>query len=149
MKELIVAGQLSSLAAIAQYIQALAIQANLSTSQHYQLRLAVDEISTNIILHGYQAVGLQGMLRLQAVMTAMVLTITIEDTGTAYDPHAMYQLSTTAVETPLTERPLGGLGIYLAFQGVDELNYERRCDRNYTRLVINRETFPESPHPAL
>jgi anti-sigma regulatory factor (Ser/Thr protein kinase) len=46
------------------------------------------------------------------------------------------------IEQSIEKRSIGGLGIYLAFQGVDNFKYERVGDRNRNIFVVNR-TEPE------
>ncbi|MEQ8963773.1 MAG: ATP-binding protein, partial [Coleofasciculus sp. C2-GNP5-27] len=60
LEPLTVSGTLDSLGAIAQYVLQAAQAANLDKKASYNLRLAVDEIATNIIIHGYEDVGLEG-----------------------------------------------------------------------------------------
>jgi anti-sigma regulatory factor (Ser/Thr protein kinase) len=38
----------------------------------------------------------------------------------------------------MAERPIGGLGIYLAVEGVDEFSYERDNNLNRLILVVNQ-----------
>ncbi|MGB0564226.1 MAG: ATP-binding protein [Spirulinaceae cyanobacterium] len=138
MSKLVVTGELTSLSAIADYIKQLAQQAGLDAQQSYNLRLAVDEVSTNIVQHGYSATDQPGWLAFDAILTAQQLTVILEDTGVVYDPQQLHQLELLQVDTPLEERPLGGLGVYLTMRGVDEFHYERIGDRNRTRFVVNR-----------
>ena len=41
------------------------------------------------------------------------------------------------LDQPLEERDLGGLGIFLALQGVDRFDYQRCDDRNRNILAMN------------
>jgi serine/threonine-protein kinase RsbW len=129
MKPSIVPATLDSLGAIAEYVMAAAASAGLDKRASYRLRLAVDEIATNIIVHGYASAGLQGALELRADIDAGSLTIAIEDSGVAYDPR---QAPVPDIDLPLEQRPIGGLGVYLASRSVDEFRYERVGDRNRT-----------------
>jgi serine/threonine-protein kinase RsbW len=136
MKPLIVSGKLYSLSAIAQYILNASIAARLDRKTAYKLRLAVDEIATNIITHGYEEAGIEGDIEVQAHIDDRTLKISIEDTGIPYDP--TQQLPQTDLDRPLEERPMGGLGVYLALQGADEFAYERTHDRNRNIFIIRR-----------
>ena len=129
MQPSIVPATLDSLGAIAEYVMAAAASAGLDKRASYRLRLAVDEIATNIIVHGYVNAGLQGALELHAEIDDATLTIAIEDSGVAYDPR---QAPLPDIDLPLEQRPIGGLGVYLASRSVDEFLYERVGDRNRT-----------------
>jgi anti-sigma regulatory factor (Ser/Thr protein kinase) len=137
MEPLTVPGTLDSLSAIGQYVLSAAAVAGLDKKPAYRLRLAVDEIATNIISHGYQEANREGVLALHAVIDEATLTIFLEDSGAAYAPdQALEQIS---LDRPLAERPIGGLGVYLAMQGVDKFLYERVGDHNRHTFVMNRK----------
>lgn len=54
-------------------------RANLDQKAAYRLRLAVDEIATNIIVHGYEEAGIDDDVTLITAMNDQTLTITIKD----------------------------------------------------------------------
>ncbi|MBW4578367.1 MAG: ATP-binding protein [Tildeniella nuda ZEHNDER 1965/U140] len=138
MQSLTVPGTLDSLSAIADFIKTAAATAGLDKKASYRLRLAVDEIATNVIVHGYEEAGLEGVLDLTFDVDEKALTFGIEDTGAAYDPHQHLLPEEDALKLPLEQRQVGGLGIYLALQGVDKFIYERDGDRNRNTFVMNR-----------
>lgn len=140
MEPLTVPGTLDSLGAIAEYVMAAAAAAGLDKKASYRLRLAVDEIATNVVTHGYAEAGLEGVLDLRADIDENALTISIEDTGVAYDPRQSE--APVGLDLPLEQRPMGGLGVFLAFRGVDELLYERVGDRNRHTFIVNRTADP-------
>jgi serine/threonine-protein kinase RsbW len=134
MKPSTVPATLDSLGIIADYVMAAAASAGLDKRASYRLRLAVDEITTNIIVYGHANAGLQGVLELRADMDDKTLMISIEDSGVAYDPR---QAPVPDTDLPLEQRPIGGLGIYLAIRSVDEFLYEHVGDRNRTILKMH------------
>ena len=145
MEPLTVAGRLDSLGAIAQYVLAAAAAAGLDKKAAYKLRLAVDEIATNIIIHGYQKAGQSGVLVCEAILNDQALTISLEDTGIAYDPTA--KPYPDDLDKPLEERRIGGLGVYLAMQNVDQLLYERIGNRNRNTFVVNQNLNTSKDNP--
>lgn len=96
------------------------------------LQLALEEIITNIVNHGYTdgrphtfTVALSGVPGcIQAVIT---------DDAPAYDPLARAEVDTSL---PLEERPIGGLGVHLVKKLMDVSHYERRDGKNI--LTIER-----------
>lgn len=138
MESLKVSGKLESLSAIAQYVIAAAKKAELDKNASYKLRLAVDEIATNIITHGYEEAGREGYVEVAAKIDDRKLTICIEDTGIEYNPTQIEAVESEMLNKPLEERPIGGLGVYLAIDGVDKFLYEREGDRNRNIFVVNR-----------
>jgi anti-sigma regulatory factor (Ser/Thr protein kinase) len=136
MEPLTVPGTLDSLGNISQYVIAAATAAGLDKKTSYRLRLAVDEIATNIIVHGYEEAEREGSLEVQADINEQDLTILIEDTGVPYDP--TQKQPPTDLDLPLEERQIGGLGVYLATQDVDKFSYERVGNRNRNIFIVNR-----------
>jgi serine/threonine-protein kinase RsbW len=139
VKSSTVPATLDSLEAVAEFVMAAAAAAGLDKRVSYRLRLAVDEIATNIIVHGYVEAGLQGALELCADIDDRTLTLSIEDTGVAFDPR---QAAVPETDLPLEQRPIGGLGVYLAMRSVDEFLYERVGDRNRTIFKLHLSSGP-------
>jgi anti-sigma regulatory factor (Ser/Thr protein kinase) len=135
MENLTVAGTLDSLDAIAKYVMAVAAATGLDKKTAYNLRLAVDEIATNIIIHGYEEAGREGVLDLQTFVDEQTLTISLKDTGVPYNPNQ--RLTPDDLDQPLEQRKIGGLGVYIAIQGVDKFIYERVGDRNHNIFIVN------------
>jgi anti-sigma regulatory factor (Ser/Thr protein kinase) len=139
MEPLTVPGTLDSLQVIAEYVAAATTAAGLDERASYRLRLAVDEITTNIITHGYTGANLKGTLHLRVDIDRETLIISIEDSGAAYAP--LQHLHPDDLDLPLEQRQPGGMGVYLAVWSVDEFLYQRVGNRNRHILIMNR-----SPH---
>jgi phosphoserine phosphatase RsbU/P len=137
---LVVPGHVSALGAIADYVAAAAREADLDQRVHYHLRLAVDEIATNVILHGYLKHGLHGDIALAARFDARAVTVAIEDTAPAFDPRPA--LAAGATREPLEEREVGGLGLLLVSRSVDAFSYERTDGKNRNVIEVRRGAAP-------
>ncbi|MDY7008718.1 MAG: ATP-binding protein [Cyanobacteriota bacterium] len=138
MEPLIVSGSLDSLGKIGQYIMSAGKEAGLEKKASYKLRLAVDEIATNIVTHGYDEAGLAGDISIHAEINEQNLTVYIEDTAIPYDPTQEDTVTEETLHKTLEKRPMGGLGVYLAKDSVDKFMYKRVGDRNRNILVVNR-----------
>jgi serine/threonine-protein kinase RsbW len=138
MRVLTVPGTLNSLQPIADFVLAAATDINLDKKSAYKLRLAVDEIATNIILHGYKEAGLTGDIQLSATADDQTLQIVLEDSAVFYDPLETETIEAAELQRPLAERRIGGLGVYLAIQGVDHFHYERVGERNRNIFTVQR-----------
>lgn len=134
------AGTLDSLGLIRTYVTSAAQSAGLDNKATYKLCLAVDEIATNIIVHGYEEAGRSGVVDLQVTMDSTKLTVIIEDDGAPFDPRQSDLPSVDDLSTPLEDRRIGGLGVFLAFDGVDEFTYERSGERNRNVFIVNRQS---------
>ena len=140
MEALEVQGKLDSLGKIREYVKSAAKEAGLEKKASYNLCLAVDEIATNIITHGYNDNGLEGNIYLETKIDEQSLTIYIEDTAIPFDPKKKEAVTQEDLQKSLEERPIGGLGIHLVQESVDEFIYEYKGDRNRNILVVNRIT---------
>jgi anti-sigma regulatory factor (Ser/Thr protein kinase) len=144
MERLTVPGTIDSLERIGQYVTEVALAAGLDRKATYRLRLAIDELATNVITYGYQRSGLTGTIDLWTEIDDERLTLSIEDSAIPFDPTALPVPHNLG--DPLEERKIGGLGIFLARRNVDEFRYERVDGRNRTILVVNRTV--EEPQKA-
>jgi len=136
MQALTVPGALDSLSAIGQYVMQAAAEAGIERKRAYQLRLSVDEIVTNIIVHGYQEAGRSGDVGIWAEVRPNALSIVVEDSAVPFDPWSIPEPD--SLDKPIEERDIGGLGIYLAIRGVDEFRYEYAGDHNRNILTLHR-----------
>ena len=95
------------------------------------LNVALDELLANALSHGMA--GREGaLLTVEAKLDQECVNITITDDGPPFDP-----LEQQAPDTTLSveDRLMGGLGIHLVRELMDEVSYERRGDHNVVILV--------------
>lgn len=130
-----VPGELDSLSLIADFVKSAADAAGLEKREAYRLRLAVDEIATNIVVYGYERGGMTGTIRVSADIDDTRLVLCLEDSSGEYDPMSAPQPD---LSIPLEERPIGGLGVFLTVQGVDDFRYERVGDVNRNLFTVHR-----------
>ncbi len=114
---------LESLAEIRRFVKEAAGRARIADSRTYQLQLAVDEIATNVILYGYKDAGEGAVISISSEANGDALVITLKDQSPPFDPRAMQIPEAQDLVRPLEERKIGGLGIFLAIQGVDRFEY--------------------------
>lgn len=92
------------------------------------LNLAMEEAVSNVIFYGYENdIPVEDAVVILLKREKDNLTVVLEDHGKAFDP-------TDKPDPDLTlsaeDRPIGGLGIYLIKQIMDEVSYQRVGDRN-------------------
>ena len=98
------------------------------------LNLAVEECVANVINYAYPK-GTRGHVELTAKVTDGIITLVIKDHGGAFDPT---QQPDVDIEASLEDRPIGGLGIFLAKTIMDTMHYERTVD-GYNVLTITKK----------
>ena len=136
MKSLTVPARLDSLEVIANFLTAETATAGLDPQAGYKLRLAADEIATNIIVHGYAGAAQPGTIDIRVDSDERGVTVIVEDSAAPFDPRLVPPPDD--LHLPPTQRRLGGLGIYLAMRSVDRFEYERVGDRNRNVLAMDR-----------
>ena len=121
-------------AAFTAFAEANAVPAAIRRS----LNVALDELLQNTIAHGFagRQAGGGGAVTIAVLLGTDRLTVTLTDDGRPFNP-----LDTAAPDTAgsVEERPVGGLGIHLVRQLMDEVRYQRRADRNVVTLVKRLE----------
>ncbi|HEY6344391.1 MAG TPA: SpoIIE family protein phosphatase [Bryobacteraceae bacterium] len=141
-------GTLDALSPIRDYVKAAAGSAGLDHSATYNLVLAVDEIATNVVLHGYEEAGLKGDISVAATTQDDSLIIQLADQGKSYDPHLHQDPDDERLSKELSDRPMGGLGIMLAKDGVDDLQYEATEQGNFHKFIVRLRRANKSPADA-
>lgn len=128
---------LDSLEPIRNFVTEKSQQAGLNAKQIYGLCLAVDEIATNIILYGYQRSGIyDGIINILSIVEKDTLCFIMEDNATPFNPLEANTPDENELGLPLEERKIGGLGIMLAKQSVDEFKYEFVDGKNHNVFCV-------------
>ena len=99
---------------------------NISKKCQQQIQLAIEEHFINIVLHGYADED-EHIIDIRLACENNVAEITIEDDGVPFNP---LELSPPDTTLPLEERKIGGLGIHLARQCMDDITYQRKKNKN-------------------
>lgn len=101
-----------------------------------QIALAAEEIFVNIARYAYEnKIGDAG-IQVEVEQEPLQVLITFTDQGVPYDP---LQRETPDLSLSAEERPIGGLGIYLMRQSMDDVSYEYREGKNI--LTIKKKFF--------
>ncbi len=100
----------------------------------YELNLALDEVVSNVIRHGYLDQD-EHEIFVKLAVDGDQLTVEVEDDAVHFDPLLR---SDPDISTPIDERPEGGLGIFMVRQIMDSLDYWRDGTRNY--LIMKKRT---------
>ena len=86
----------------------------------FKIRLSVEEAVENIVRYAYE--GGMGWIEVGTALDseALLLTIDLRDAGIPFNPLEMPEPDITA---PAEERKIGGLGIFLCKQLMDDIRY--------------------------
>ena len=129
-----VAAELSELETVRRFVAQRATALRIDPSAIYDLVLAVNEIATNSILHGY--CKQPGTIEIAMRPLGDGVEIRVRDHAPPFDPT---QAPSSDLHVPLAQRPLGGMGVHLVRQLSDSLTYRITPDGwNELTLVKNR-----------
>ena len=92
----------------------------------YAVNLALDEVVTNVIRHGFTDPREQEVVAHVIAKPSEVIT-EVSDSGRPFDPLAVPPPN---LDAPLSERTLGGLGIHLIRSLMDAVEYHRENEKN-------------------
>ena len=127
--------ELKNLAAIRSFTEESAAELHTPPLAIEDLILAVDEAATNVILHGYQ----KGPGNLEIVIRRDEdhLVVSLRDQAPQFDPTTVPKPD---LSIPLDRRPLGGMGIHLIRESVDEVLY-RVLPQGGNELTLVKKAF--------
>ena len=120
---------------LAEFLARVNRAAGLARRPAYRLRLACDELATNVAEHGYA--GRPGSVRLTACWCGRWVRLRIEDDAAPFDPTSVRRAPPYA-----RAADVGGAGLVLVRGSVDRFSYEFVDGRNQTTIAVLRETPP-------
>lgn len=97
-----------------------------SSQQCYALRLAFEELASNVIRHQSEE------CTFSATIDVSPLTMVFTDDGSEFNP--LQGMSVPDIRLPLEQRTAGKLGIHLVRNLVPGMTYERQNGRNVIRM---------------
>jgi serine/threonine-protein kinase RsbW len=134
---LTIQAHVSQLATVRQFIADTGASLGVPEAVTDPLILAVDESLSNVIVHGYA--GRPGTIRVALEQAAGALVVRLRDQAPPFDPTRLPNPDTTL---PLDQRPIGGMGVYLARRSVDQISYQP-TDEGGNQLTLVKK-FPAS-----
>ena len=96
-----------------------------------QIGVAVEEIFVNIAHYAYAPDRGNAVVRVEVGDDPVMVSITFIDQGMPYDPLSR---ADPDVSLPVSERDVGGLGVFLTKQLMDDVTYSYRDGRNILTL---------------
>ena len=120
---------------IRDFVGAIARAEGFGDRDVYNIQLATDEAASNIMEHAYEGVT-DGLLEISCGMDGGAIRIVFVDYGEPFDPSDVPDPDLTA---DLSDRKIGGLGIYLMRKLMDEVFYQSDAGKRNTLTLIKRK----------
>jgi serine/threonine-protein kinase RsbW len=131
--ELTIGSDIEGIPAVSARFEGAMTACGYSPEEILDTQLAVEEIITNIIVHGYKKTD--GEIHLSCSITRNRIAIRIADTAPRFDPLSIPE---PELEGDVDERKIGGLGIYLVRQVMDGISYQYENGNNILTLEKRR-----------
>lgn len=132
-KRLIIANNLDEVSVLAVFVENLCEELDLSAETTMNINLALEEAIANIIMYAYPSEEKHDIiLDVKSVPGQLVFLLT--DKGGAFDPT---QVSDAEINAPIEERAIGGLGIFLIRNIMNEVSYQRLDGENLLIMKKN------------
>lgn len=127
-KELVLRNRIEEVAQLEGFIETLGEELVLDVPLCFNLNLALEEAVTNVINYAFPPEEEHSFLVSADGEAEGTLTLEILDDGVAFDP--LNEAPEVDITLGVEERPIGGLGIFLVKQIMDEVSYERVDGKN-------------------
>lgn len=129
--ELVIEATDDNLSVMQEFIDQRLDETGCSMKAAMQIGLAAEEVYVNIAHYAYQPGIGKATVRVEVLDDPLRAIITFIDQGMPYDPLARQDPDVTL---PLEERSIGGLGIFITKQVMDDVCYEYKQGSNILTL---------------
>lgn len=132
-KEIIIKNEIAELERVAVFVEEVSQLLSLDSETTMNLNLALEEVVSNVILYAYpQKMGENIIIKASSDDNILVFTIT--DKGDEFDPTKVEDADITLAAE---EREIGGLGIFIVKNIMNEVTYQRLDGKNILTLKKN------------
>ena len=133
-----VPAQMNYLRVLRKFVSRVGSKYGFSSRELYAFKASVDEACTNIIEHGYG--HKDGSITIRAIVKNESFTIELVDQGKSFDPK---QVGKPDINKYVKIGKKGGLGIFIMYKLLDEIDYKTTKDGNILRLTKFRKLSPQ------
>jgi anti-sigma regulatory factor (Ser/Thr protein kinase) len=131
--ELSISADVGEIARVQEAVERLAGDHVLSARAAHVLAVALDELLSNVILHGYADASAGKSVFVRIAREASEVAVEIVDQARPFDPT---KSDPPDLDRELEDREIGGLGLHLVRTLVRGLSYNRSGNENRTRFTV-------------
>ena len=132
-KEITIRNQINELERVACFIEEIGEELGLDLELQMNLNLVMEEMVSNIIFYAYPQ-GTDAFIELSAESDSHELTFVLSDQGREFDPTLKED---TDMDVNPAERELGGMGIFIVKNIMNQVTYQRLEGKNL--LTMKKE----------
>ena len=130
-KEIRIKNKISELEKITRFIEEICEELGLDFEMQMNLNLVIEEMVTNVIFYAYPK-DVEADIELLVKCDGKELTFVLSDQGKAFDP-TMRENADMNVNP--AERDLGGMGIYIVKNIMNQVTYQRLDGKNLLTMT--------------
>jgi anti-sigma regulatory factor (Ser/Thr protein kinase) len=131
MKEMEIDAILENFEAVQAFVDEELERLECPMATQIQIDIAVEEVFVNIAHYAYNPEVGKATIRVEIIDDPLSIVMTFMDNGIPYDPLAKEDPDVTL---PAEERKIGGLGVYMVKESMDDVKYEYRNGQNILTL---------------
>ncbi len=132
---------ISQVPLLADFINQVCNEFAIDQETSFQLNLVLEEAVVNVIQYAYPEGG-EHTFTLDADKEADTVTFVLRDDGKPFNP--LTQAPDVDIHLSAEKRKIGGLGIFLVQQMMDEVDY-KRTSKGENVLVMKKRSSPPTP----
>lgn len=132
-KEIRIKNQVGELDHVARFIEEICDELGLDMELKMNLNLVMEEMVSNVIFYAYPE-GADASIELIAESDGKELTFVLSDQGREFDPTLKEDFD---METNPAERDLGGMGIFIVKNIMNNVTYQRLKGKNLLTMKKN------------
>ena len=125
-KEISIKNHLDELGRVNQFVEEIGEELGLDMELQMNLNLVIEEMVVNVISYAYPE-GTEADIELLAESDGKELTFVLSDRGKEFDPTLQEEGD---MDVNPAERDLGGMGIYIVKNIMNEVSYQRLEGKN-------------------
>jgi len=126
------ANRVEEIGRLAEAIDAFSEREGLPPGHAYALNLSLDELITNLVSYGY-ADQAEHRIRVAVHLEPDAVVVEMVDDGEPFNPFT--EAPEPDIAATVEDRAIGGLGVFLVRELMDEVAYRRDENRNHLRLL--------------
>lgn len=124
--KIILKNQISEITRLGEELDKFGIENSIKKELINTINFVLDEVVTNVIMYAYPKDELN-FIEIDIDIIDEYIVMKVIDSGKKFDPT---QIKDPDISKDLTEREIGGLGIYLVKNSVDKIEYEYIDNKN-------------------
>ena len=136
MKEITIEAKVDNLDQVLSFVDEQLESAGCSIGIQTQIDIAVEEVFVNIAQYAYDPNVGPATISVETSSNPLKVKLTFVDKGMPYNPLAKDDPDVTQ---SADERPIGGLGIYMVKNIMDDVEYEYKDGQNIFTIAKNIE----------